>query len=48
MYTTYIIGKRSFLSKNLKKEVNNSKIISVREILNNKSDVLKDKNKYYL
>ena len=46
MYTTYIIGKRSYLSKNLKKEFNNSKIISVREILNNESDVLKDKSNY--
>lgn len=43
MCITYIIGRRSYLSKNLKKEIKNSKIISVREILNNQSDILKDK-----
>ena len=37
MFSTLIIGKRSFLSKNLKKGISNSKLISINEIIKNKS-----------
>ena len=43
MSVTYIIGKRSYLSKNLKKEISNSKIFSVREILKSNKKILKEK-----
>ena len=44
MLTTYIIGKRSYLSANLKKNIEKSKILSVRDILNLKS-VISNKKK---
>ena len=36
MFSTLIIGKEKFLSKNLKKGISNSKLISINEIIKNK------------
>lgn len=43
MIKTLIIGKRSYLSQNLIKKIKNSKIFSVREILNSKSKIFRHK-----
>jgi nucleoside-diphosphate-sugar epimerase len=39
----YIIGKRSYLSNNLQKQLKNSKIFSVNEILKNKCEFIKSR-----